>query len=339
MSIRRAGEADRETLWALWNELSRERPPPDWMTEAQDEARADIERSLTGGAAVLAERDGDPVGFAFGFPGRSGTAYLSDLYVRPDARRAGVATDLIREFVAAMGERGATFVLLNVDAGNGEARALYERIGFEVRGVDMAAEVSALTARLEQRPVEPSFGSIHVQSDDTPAVERAVRQFVPRLPGGSRGSLVAQPRNGWIAVYDDVCDRDPRQLRRLARELSERMGAVVLVLGVEEGQVARFILLERGGIVDEYLSVQEYYGPLPPGDVVALQANPRVVARLTGADPGALRAAAVHAVSAADLPPAREILGLLARVMGVEGGDRGFADAGEVPGAILVERR
>ncbi len=41
------------------------------------------------------------------------------------------------------------------------------------------------------------------------------------------------------------------------------------------------ILFERGRIVDEYLSVPEFYGPLPPGDVVGLAANPTVVARLT----------------------------------------------------------
>ena len=29
----------------------------------------------------------------------------------------------------------------------------------------------------------------------------------------------------------------------------------------------------------------EYHGPLPPGDVIALGANPTVLARLTGADP------------------------------------------------------
>ena len=41
---------------------------------------------------------------------------------------------------------------------------------------------------------EPSFGSIHVQTDDVDAVVRAVRQFVPRLPGGSQGSVVLPPR-------------------------------------------------------------------------------------------------------------------------------------------------
>ena len=149
----------------------------------------------------------------------------------------------------------------------------------------MTGTVAALEEKLGSQEAG-SFGSIHIQSDDLSAVEQAVRQFVPRLPGGSRGSLVAPPRGGWIAVYDDVCDRNPEMLRRLARELCDRMGAVTALLGVEREELVRMILFERGRIVDEYLSVPEFYGPLPPGDVVGLAANPTVVSRLTGAEPG-----------------------------------------------------
>jgi hypothetical protein len=151
-----------------------------------------------------------------------------------------------------------------------------------------------------------------------------VQQFVPRLPGGSRGSEVTQPRNGWITVYDEACDRDPASLRRLAKELSERMGAVVIAIGVEHDHVVRFVLHEAGRIVDEYLSVPEYYGPLPPGDAIALAANPRVVARLTGAEPAAVRAAARTALSPAELPPAQELLESIAAAIGLEGAERGW---------------
>ena len=79
------------------------------------------------------------------------------------------------------------------------------------------------------------------------------------------------------------------------------------------------ILFERGRIVDEYLSVPEFYGPLPPGDVVGLAANPTVVSRLTGADPEAVRRVARTAPSPADLPPARELLAELAARHGHRG--------------------
>ncbi len=201
----------------------------------------------------------------------------------------------------------------------------------------MTGSVAELEERLGSQE-SASFGSIHIQTDDLSAVEQAVRQFVPRLPGGSRGSLVAAPRRGWIAVYDDVCDRNPEMLRRLARELSDRMGAVTLLLGVEREELVRMILFERGRIVDEYLSVPEFYGPLPPGDVVGLAANPTVISRLTGADPETVRHVARTAPSPADLPPARELLAQLAAALHVEGVETGWADAPEPDGSVRIER-
>ena len=146
------------------------------------------------------------------------------------------------------------------------------------------------------------------------------------------------PRNGWITVYDDVCDRNPDMLRRLARELSDRTGAVTCLLGLERDELVRMILFERGSIVDEYLSVPEFYGPLPPGDVVGLAANPTVVSRLTGADPAAVRRIARTAPGPADLPPAREVLAALAAALAIEGAEHGWADAPELSGAVVVPR-
>ena len=98
------------------------------------------------------------------------------------------------------------------------------------------------------------------------------------------------------------------------------------------------ILYERGRIVDEYLSVPEFYGPLPPGDVVGLAANPTVVSRLTGAQPDAVRRVARTAPSPADLPPARDLLAELAAVVGVAGAESGWADAPELAGAVRIDR-
>jgi len=334
MQLRRASEADQETLLELWRVFA-DGPLPPWATDAEEDAQKDIARALQEGVAVIAEEDGTPVGFAYGFFRRRLVAWLTDLWVEPGSRRRGIATALIREFSGAMRERGAQFVTLETGIENGAARALYAGLGFKEHQLELVAELDRV---LEERPEGRSFGSIHVQSDDLPAVERAVRQFVPRLPGRSQGSIVAPPRGGWIAVYDEVCDRDPTQLRRLGRELSDRMGAVVLAIGIEQGAVVRFVLFDRGGIVDEYLSVQEYFGPLPPGDVVALAANPTVVSRLTGAEPVAVRAAAVHGASPADVPPPERTLAELGRVIGIHGAEHGYTDAPDIAGATRIER-
>ncbi len=218
-----------------------------------------------------------------------------------------------------------------------EAGGAWIRAGFTEVARVLVAPVDALEQHLGGER-EPSFGSIHSQTDDVDAVVRAVRQFVPRLPGGSTGSVVVGPRDGWTSVYDELCDREPEMLRRLARELSDRMGAFVLAIGVEEGAVVRYVALDRGRVVDEYLSVPEYYGPLPPGEVIALGSNPRLMARLTGADVEAVRALARTARTPAELPPARELLASLAAAFYLPGATYGYEDARGEPGAIDLPR-
>jgi len=339
MIVRRAAPDDFEAVAAMWREFDHEVPPPIHEGPADEEKElGEVAEILASEIAFLAEGDdGNPVGFALVRRRTDALATLTDLYVRRDARRSGIGTELMREVVAAVGSLGIEQLDLEVLASNAVPRSLYGRWGFRDEVVIMTGAVADLEARLGRQEAS-SFGSIHIQSDDMSAVEQAVRQFVPRLPGGSRGSLVAPPRNGWIAVYDDVSDRNPEMLRRLARELSDRMGAVVLLLGVERDELVRMILLEHGRIVDEYLSVPEFYGPLPPGDVVGLAANPTVVSRLTGADPEAVRGIAHTAPTPAGLPPARELLATLSDALGVEGADHGWGDAPELDGSVRVER-
>jgi hypothetical protein len=162
-----------------------------------------------------------------------------------------------------------------------------------------------------------------VQTDDVAAVERAVQKNLPRL-GRSQGTTVGGPVNGWVHVHDELGDRDPNVLRRLAKELSYALGGVVLAVGVEEGSLVHYTLYDRGGAVDEYMSVPEYHGPLPPGDVVALGANPTVVARLTGANPGRVREVARTAGSPEELGDAQALLAELADVLGVAEATHGW---------------
>jgi hypothetical protein len=199
---------------------------------------------------------------------------------------------------------------------NHDAQALYDRLGFVEYQRRLDVSLDDLDVRLGRRPRGETFGRVYVQTDDETLVERAASQFIPRL-GRSAHTEVSAPRNGWIEIDDDLCSRDPSSLRRLGQELSYRTGGVVLTLGVEEGAVVRYVLLDRGSVADEYASLPEYYGPLPPGDVIALGANPTVVHRLTGAEPERVRAVAKTAKSGEELPPALDLHAQLAEVLGV----------------------
>ena len=338
MRIRRATEADEPVLRELWEEFETEVPePPGFAAYTWDEVWADVRRLVAEGLAFVAEDDEGPVGHAWTAPPERGRAHVHDVYVRPRARRRGVARALIAETVAALRGLGAEWVSLHVLTTNRAAVATWERLGFAEVQKTMVAEVAALEEHLAAGRAEgPTFGSVHAQTDDLAGVERAARMFVPRL-GRSAGSVVVPPRNGWIAVYDELCSREPELLRRLARELSDRVG-VAIAIGVEAGQVVRYVLFDRGRMVDEYLSVPEFHGPLPPGDVIALGANPTLLQRLTGAEPARVRAVARTASSPADLPPATELVAQVGELLGLSGVDLGYAEAAELPDALRIER-
>jgi GNAT superfamily N-acetyltransferase len=316
MTVRVATADDRSTLHRLLGALEREEPRPPWTRVDDAELLGLIDEYVQDHLALLAEDDGAPVGFLLGRLRKAGIGYVSDLYVEPEARRHGIAAALVREAVARFRDGGAEVVELEVRAANADARVVYERWGFRETLVRLAAQTGELEQRLGRTGPEPSVGWVYAQTDDLSVAERAVTQFVPRL-GHSEQTVVHPPRNGWICVEDELCSREPSLLRRLAQELSYRTGGVVLALGIEEGAVVRYVLFERGSVADEYASLPEHFGALPPGDVVALAANPRVVARLTGADPGRVRAVARTASSPAELPAPDELLAQLAEVLGV----------------------
>ena len=321
--IRHATKDDLPLVEELYRAFEREVPDAPHRDNDADDDLANIARAIGGDHLVLlAEDDGVAVGLAVAKASGARVGFLQLLYVRPVARMTGVAAELVREVSQQLGARGVETLELEVLSSNAEARVVYERWGFTPVEVTLAAPLDVLEQRLV-RPSGPTFGSVHVQTDDVGAVERAVQKALPRM-GRSAGTSVTGPRNGWVAVHDELIDREPKLLPRLAKELSYATGGVVLAIGVEEGAVVRYALFDRGGAVDEYASVPEYHGPLPPGDVVALGANPTVLARLTGADPARVRAVARTAASPADLPPATELVEAVADVLGVAEAGHGW---------------
>ncbi len=320
--IRNATIYDFPLVRELFLEFQQELEDLPFRDDDTEDDLKKIEKGIGKDVVLIAERDGEPVGLAVAEKAGKLVGYLGSLYVRPSARKSGVAAELVREVVARLAEQGVEMLELDVLAKNVQARAVYERWGFTPVQYDLAAPLAELERRLE-RVSGPTFGSVHLQTDDVGAVERAVQKALPRM-GRSAGTSVTGPHNGWVAVHDELLDREPKLLPRLAKELSYSVGGVVLAIGVEEGAVVRYALFDRGGAVDEYASVPEYYGPLPPGDVVALGANPTVVARLTGADAAQVRAVARTAKSPADLPPALELVKSIAAVMGVAEAGHGW---------------
>ncbi len=316
MDIRPATESDLETLKQLWLDFEREHPAPEYEDVDKAVELSEVEEYVRDHIALLAENGEATAGFVLARLRGARHGWISDLYVSPEFRRSGAAGRLVREAATALRERGAEVIELDVQSSNVEARTVYERWGFRESKLTLVTKAEDLEARLSQEAPAPSHGLVFAQTDDESHVAKAVHAYMPRLGRSSRTD-VHPPANGWIAVDDELCSSDPALLRRLAQELSYRTGGVVLTLGVEEEAVVRYVLFDRGSVADEYCSLPEYHGPLPPGDVVALSANPTVAHRLTGADAERVRAVARTASSAAELPAAEELYAELAAVLGV----------------------
>jgi GNAT superfamily N-acetyltransferase len=315
MRIRRATEADEGELRRLWEDFSIEVPePPGFPSEEWAEQWEVLRRSLDGGAVYVAESDGQLVGVAHVKPPEQGVAHLEWAHVSKGSRRQGVIKKLLEQAIRDVKEKGTALVTLEALTANEPALTVWQRLGFEPVEYFMVAPLDMLERRLADAPDGPSRASTHVQSDDRTSVERALARFVPRLESPD----VRDAENGWIRIADPVMDTDRAAQARLARELSDRLGAVVVALALERGTVVRFQLYERGRLVDEYLSVPAFYGELPKGDELALAANPTLVARLTGADHDEVRRIARTAASPAELPPAEELYAQIGRLMGLE---------------------
>jgi ribosomal protein S18 acetylase RimI-like enzyme len=313
VNIRTATSEDTDLLMSLVERLESELPAVPFAEHPAEFKRRKVERMVSDGIALIAEEDGNVAGYALARYGDHGptTVYVSDLWVDSPARGKGIARELMRRVSEAAAEHGSTHVVLNVDSKNAAAIAFYERLGLEEGAKILHAPLDRLLEKREE-PGE-SVGAVHVQSDDAQTVERVVNDYLPRLVRGA--SRAVERGSAWTAVRLEPYDRDV--LRKLGSELSYRFG-VTVVLALEDDAVVRFVIHDRGRMVDEYLSVPEYFGPLPPGDALALRANPTVVARLTGAEPGRIRAVARTAASPSQLPPARELYAQIAEVLGLD---------------------
>ena len=309
MNIRAATTSDKELVLTLVSEFEASLPPLPYPEDTPEEDWQRIEKRIREGVVLVAEDEQGPAGFVDA-EFEKGRVFVVSLFVRERARRAGVGTALLGGVSEATRAKGLTHMELWVESRNAEAIRFYELLGFSEGAKVMRAALDDL--RMGEHDARPSVGAVHVQTDHSEGVSHVVTDYLPRMKQGATGSV--DPGRAWTVVRIEPFDGDV--LRKLARELSFRFG-VTVVLSLEEEAVVRFIVHDRGQMVDEYLSIPEYYGALPPGDALALRSNPTVVARVTGADAASVRAAARTAERVGDLPPADELYGHLAELLGL----------------------
>jgi ribosomal protein S18 acetylase RimI-like enzyme len=138
MNIRRATEADIEAMRRLWDEFTVE------ATFAPYPGNPFEPALITDHVALVAEEDGEAIGTVYANLASPHVGYVFGLYTRPDARRRGVARELMREIATVLQDEGREYVILSVDTPNEEARSFYEALGLVDVGRTLRADIRTL---------------------------------------------------------------------------------------------------------------------------------------------------------------------------------------------------
>jgi len=134
LEIRPARPQDVELVFSLIVELARYERAPDQVNGTPDLLREALFGEHPSAEAVIAELDGEPVGFAL-FHGTFSTwecrpgLWLEDLYVPPRHRRAGVGGALLARVAAIAVERGCTRLQWAALEWNAPALDFYAKLG------------------------------------------------------------------------------------------------------------------------------------------------------------------------------------------------------------------
>ena len=254
MNVREATAADEPTLLdftsAIWAEnWDRPWPPPE-LTPALFEGKL----------VLLAEDEGEPVGYAFGELDPHGYAHVNIVYVVPERRRQGVTKALLAAFGERAREQGIEHLTLDVATRNEVGREAWRRLGF----TEWAQRLTVPIERIAHHDEDDgeSYASLHVQTDDSRHVRAQVDKYLPRL-GGSDEPRVSGRATAGSRSTPSCVDRDRKARERLASELSNATAAVVCAIASTTAWSSATSLFERGSIVDEYQSLPEHLGAAP----------------------------------------------------------------------------
>ncbi|MFL5869605.1 MAG: GNAT family N-acetyltransferase [Solirubrobacterales bacterium] len=136
MSVWRAGTADAATVARL---MAGFRDHLDKREPTDADIRASVERILADrGSEFLIASDRDrPLGicqlrYRWSVWTSSEDCWLEDLYVAPEARRAGLGRALVEAALDSARSRGCVRIELDVDEDNEAARELYRACGFSL---------------------------------------------------------------------------------------------------------------------------------------------------------------------------------------------------------------
>jgi phosphinothricin acetyltransferase len=141
VELRLARPDDAEATRTIYNtEVTGSTVTFDLVPRSLEEQREWIEARSGAMAVVVAETDGEIVGFAALSPYRSRPAYSTtvedSVYVRHDQRGTGVGRALLAELVEVAAARGFHTMMARIVGGHDASIGLHSSLGFEMVGIE-----------------------------------------------------------------------------------------------------------------------------------------------------------------------------------------------------------
>jgi ribosomal protein S18 acetylase RimI-like enzyme len=151
VTVEPADAADADALADLWIELAADQRRHGSHLLAADNGPRILEtmrHHIATGTAIVARRDGDPVGFVT-FEVETGRyrqdavrGMIHNIYVREPDRGEGIGSGLLDAAENALLEAGADTVALQVMADNDAARAFYDRHGYAAHRIELEKPIN-----------------------------------------------------------------------------------------------------------------------------------------------------------------------------------------------------
>lgn len=141
MELRLARPDDADATRQIYNtEVTGSTATFDLVPRSREDQRRWIEDRSGAMVVVVAERDGDVVGFASLSPYRPRPAYSTtvedSVYVRRTEQRSGVGRALLSELVDVAGTRGFHTVMARIVGDHEASIGLHRSLGFEMVGIE-----------------------------------------------------------------------------------------------------------------------------------------------------------------------------------------------------------
>jgi ribosomal protein S18 acetylase RimI-like enzyme len=131
--LRPASESDRDVLYALHLTTMREVIETTWGWDDTWQ-RTDFDRRFTSYLVSIVEVDNRPVGSLW-LEWKSDSLYIHEVQIMPGFQGRGLGTAIIHHVIE-HAARANLPVALSVVPANARAKQLYERLGFEMTGVE-----------------------------------------------------------------------------------------------------------------------------------------------------------------------------------------------------------